>query len=226
MVPDDKFDEFVRVYNHDDVEYAELMRKYKSDNRFTDEFEKYSGVSALLTSSQRTYLCGNSDIEEKSADERSVRSRIRKRLTRSIFDLKILHNDAEPRDIQKAFDLKTNIFKSAAGAVGLIFDGILRAGVYSGQEITDKEPIRRLEHLVQSSLNALYTQRGKEVNKIDVSIDIEFGRDVDEISTGELDQLDQDELFLLYEKGQIGQQELISALDISRDGVPFNTDNN
>lgn len=69
------------------------------------------------------------------------------------------------------------------------------------------------ESLVESSLNALYTQRGKEVNKIDVSIDIEFGRDVDEISTGELDQLDQDELFLLYERGQIGQQELISALD-------------
>jgi hypothetical protein len=191
----------------------------ESDDRFidvTDHLEKYAGMSALLTPTQREYLWGRADIEEKSARERSVRSRIRKRLVRSIEDLGILHKHAEPRDIQKAFEFQRgmNIFRPAADAIALIFDGITRSNdIPSGKEATTEKSIEVFESLVESSLNALYTQRGKEVNKIDVSIDIEFGRDVDEISTGELDQLDQDELFLLYERGQIGQQELISALD-------------
>lgn len=197
------------------------------------EIGKYSDVSALLSSSQRAYLRSrrDSDIEEKSAHERSVRSRIRDRLAQSIEDLKLLQIRAESRDIRKAFQ-EPDLFNSVGGALGLIFNGVARASQHPSKEaIVDEESTAIFENFIEQGIRSFYLQAGKELQKVDVSIDVELGREIDGIS-GELAQLDQDELFLLYEGGQIGQQELISALDISREelhpmsGVTHNSDNN
>jgi|APHM01.1.fsa_nt_gi hypothetical protein len=180
-------------------------------------------ISALLSSSQRAYLASGEDsgIDEKSARERTVRSRIRKRLRRSIFDLGLLHATAESRDIRKAFD-NGEIFNSTTSAIALIFDGLARAAgsssdmSSSGEESTaehvDRKSIRMFEEYVEGGVEALYLQRGIELEDINVSIDIDLGREIDEIYAEELSQLDVDELTMLLQTGRITQEEYLSEL--------------
>jgi|APHM01.1.fsa_nt_gi hypothetical protein len=182
----------------------------------TEHFEKNLDVSAILTKSQFSYLVHpeHSDIERKSPQERTMRSRIRDRLMVGIQDLETIHKSAESRDIKKAFELTEGVdmFKPASETVGLIFNGMSRSSDFdTGQDATTERAITMFEQIVAKGLSALYTQRGKVVNEIKVSIDVKFGQEVDQISTEELDQLPLNKLNLLYENDRISEKEYITA---------------
>jgi hypothetical protein len=175
-------------------------------------------ISALLTVKQREYLRGESEIEEKSAQERSVRSRIRKRLIQTISDLSLLQTTLEPRDVEKAFDT-FDLFNWVSDALALIFDGLARASTRpSGTNADDEETIEMFEHFVEGSMERLYISRGVEVDNVEVTIDITFGRNIEEIADRDLVDIPFDDLTLLLESGKIGHKEYLSAVQ-QRDDV-------
>lgn len=55
----------------------------------------------LVSSKQRKYLIGESDIEPKSQRERQMRSEIRKRLRNALRDFEIVRNELPERDWNK-----------------------------------------------------------------------------------------------------------------------------
>jgi hypothetical protein len=55
------------------------------------------GGPGLLSSDQREYLIGNSDIEPQTANERNIRARIRKRLRNAILDFRVVRTAHSPK---------------------------------------------------------------------------------------------------------------------------------
>lgn len=184
-----------------------------------EDDENDDEISALLTPKQREYLQGNSNIEDKSAQERMVRSRIRNRLSMSMRDMVLLQKELEPRDVEKTFDLaETDHIRHA---IALMFRGAFRGSPRTiDAEVDDEETLRLIEDFVTMGLEGFYLSLGEQIanqgNPRDYTPDIEtiinvgFGEDVEltDISQRTLIEL-LDNKIDLYE---LSNEELIELL--------------
>lgn len=58
----------------------------------------------LLNERERRYLLGQSEIQPKSQPERDIRATIRERLTHAVYDLALLFDTLDDRDLNQVFD--------------------------------------------------------------------------------------------------------------------------
>lgn len=167
---------------------------------------------SLLTKKQREYLAGRTDIEPKSADERSIRSRIRTRLRHLIRDMSRVSNQAEVRDIDQAFE-QVDIVNLWRSSVALLlqrwakYESLHRTNEHS----PDKPSINRLEELIETGIVDSYRRRGQIVEEANISIEIKFGDKSDGIEYDELDELSQEEQMVLYESGKVSLSQIFEA---------------
>jgi hypothetical protein len=190
--------------------------------------------TALLTPAQRKYLRGNSDIEKKSSHERAVRARIRNRVRNSVFDLALLHNTIEDRDLKKAFtddnSGKTlgdwlHVLNHVSDSLALVFDGTALTSKYdytaTGEPPSD-EILAMLSDFIEPALESVYVKRGENVKQVDVDIDIEFGDSLSNISNEKLTSLSEETLHQLVQSGEISREQWIKALhDLYEDSDIF-----
>lgn len=159
---------------------------------------------SLLTRKQREYLAGQTNIESKSPDERSIRSRIRTRLKHLVRDMSRVMNGAEVRDIDQAFE-EEDIINAWKSALALLlqrwvkFESSLRVD----KDSPDKSLVDTLEDLIEGGITKAYKKRGQIIEEVNVDIDIEFGDKADEIEYDELEELSDEELSALYQSGRI-----------------------
>lgn len=165
------------------------------------------GMSALLTENQRKYLIGDAEIEEKSSQERAIRARIRDRLYQSIADLGLLHEHLEHRDVAKGFEDPNGVFISASvrdnidSALALLFEGAIEN---RGGDIEYVGPTQEtLEELIGDALKRMYISKGKSVDDVSVTVEVELGEPLDQIEERELEQLRTEQLRQLALSGRI-----------------------
>lgn len=160
--------------------------------------------SALLTNKQREYLLGVSDIEPKSAEDRAMRARIRNRVLAGVRDMRLLLYQLEDRDCGDAVWNKPTFEGVRSDAIGFL----LR--LFPDEELREfdrKEDIFEIE--LASALRSYYRRNGIEVEDIDVSIDVEFGREAEEVKTEDLGDLSEREIFFLMDSGELDLGELV-----------------
>lgn len=187
----------------------------EQDYAATSETNHLDRGSALLTRKQREYLLGMSDIEPKSAEERAIRNRLRKRLYNTLLDLEVLNGELEGRDLEKVFE-EPDLFNSIGHIFALFFDGVARASVHNhpseGYERPSDSVLEMYAGFVESGITNLYVQRGFDVEDISVSIELELGTNVGDIKNKELNSLSLDERILLFQSGDISREEFEKSL--------------
>lgn len=201
-------------------------------------------ISALLTPKQRDYLQtryrrrGNIPeeplIEPGSAEERTIRSRIRDRFARSLADFTILSNHLEYRDLKQVFERPY-----AWGAINNVLEVIITGDFEttppdefraSRSEYSDTEALEiRLERALEHYYN-IKVKQGKGTNdyrnggksiKIDVSINTSEGRTAKEIAAEierndkKLESITNEELDTLYEAGFIDRDEYMQLRGVN-----------
>lgn len=165
------------------------------------------GMSALLTENQRKYLTGESDIEDKSAQERAIRARIRNRLYQSVLDLGLLQQHLERRDLVKAFEdpsgtlISATIHDNIDSALGLLLEGTIENRGGDIEYVGQTEEI--LEDILEEALTIMYLARGQSVDRVSVSLDVHLGESLDEMAEEDLEQLRPEELRQLAITGRI-----------------------
>jgi len=189
------------------VEKDKPFRSKSLDDVYPDA-DPIPDTPSLLTKKQREYLTGQTDIKPKSADERSIRSRIRSRLKHLVGDMSRVANQAEVRDIDQAFEDEdiVNLWESSFALLlqrWVKYESSFRSNEYApDRSLTDS-----LEDLIETGIVKAYQRRGEIVEGVSVDIDIEFGNTADEIEYNELSELSPKELTVLYESGQISLDE-------------------
>lgn len=185
-----------------------------------------NNISSLLTPGQRAYLWGSSDIDSGSANERATRARIRNRLTQGIWDLAILQENLEARDVEQAFDSVD--FNDIAPAMALMLDGTTRVSEYehpsSDEQSSDDDIKNMFEQFYTNALRGMYINRGIVVERITVDIDIELGSNFDEVANDDLSELPKEQLAQLLGAGEINSDEFIEALETNKNNSSIEAD--
>lgn len=173
-------------------------------------------ISALLTPRQRDYLEGkDTEIEPGSAQERTVRSRIRERLSRSLADMYIINNGMENRDIEQVFG-RPYVWGSIDDVIEVLLNGIVEAGAHNfwvPKDDKEGNELEIFEDRIRSAVENHYENRGKMITDIDVSIDIKEETSVEELveqiqnEEATLDEVNHRQLDLLFANNYISKEE-------------------
>ncbi len=169
--------------------------------------------SSLLTPKQRDYLLDRSDIEPKSAEERAIRNRIRERLKIAIFDMGIVGDNIEQRDLERAFN-EPDLFNQLHKQLALILLGASLAGKYELPDNgTTDDLVAMYEDLYEDGLKTLHEQRGLYVENASVSIDIELGPSTDQLKENDYAEMSIDHLTLLLQNGEVTREEFAEIMN-------------
>jgi hypothetical protein len=179
-------------------------------------------VPGLLTETQRLYLHDKSDIESGTQHERTVRSRIRERVTNLFKDIEILSDGLEDRDI-------TQIYRQISEDHTISWDPYTRFGMIIGFLIRVYEDIPmyyerenidaskfedRMELVMSGAIQYALQAEGYHL-KLSCDIDIE-AQSVSEFDEN-LGTLNDSELFSLYKSEEITHEEYIEELENRRE---------
>lgn len=200
--------------------------------------EKISRGSGMLTDTQRQYLAGQLDVESGSQRERTIRSRMRKRVVNSLLDLAMLAQTAEERDIEQ-ISKDANLGVSTAGdIVGLILtlnsyispflknnDVDIGSGIkpspFVDQNSVDKmnidskqgeanAQISIIEDILANAIRMMFIHQGYRPQKYTADLKVELGERIDSLNEKDLKSVSDNELYLLYEANKIGKDEFYS----------------
>jgi hypothetical protein len=167
---------------------------------------------ALLTKDQREYLLGVSDIEPKTARERSMRQNIRRRVADGILDFTILLEHLEDRDRDEIFNDEVHAIDDRDEDLGGVPMGqVPSSGTdmigFVFQQIDSEYGF---ENKVEGAIErALYTA-GYDA-KIDVDITVELTESLDSIrdrlEEQGVDAVSHSELRTLLDAGELSEKE-------------------
>lgn len=192
----------------------------------------------MLTDTQRQYLAGQLDVESGSQRERTIRSRMRKRVVNSLLDLAMLAQTAEERDIEQ-ISKDANLGVSTAGdIVGLILtlnsyispflknnDVDIGSGIkpspFVDQNSVDKmnidskqgeanAQISIIEDILANAIRMMFIHQGYRPQKYTADLKVELGERIDSLNEKDLKSVSDNELYLLYEANKIGKDEFYS----------------
>lgn len=175
-------------------------------------------VPGLLTRTQRRYLNGKSDIESGTQHERTVRSRIRERVTNLFQDIEILSGGLEDRDINQ-------IHKQISGDSTIRWDPYTRFGMIIGFLIRVYEDIPmyyerenieadkfedRMELVTSGAIQYALQAEGYHLElSCDINIEAQSVSKLDE----NIGSLNESELFSLFMSDEITREEYMEELE-------------
>ena len=192
----------------------------------------------MLTDTQRDYLRGDLDVKSGSQRERTIRSRIRKRVTNSISDLLLLDRNIEERDLsQISKDFDPNHIQTGK-LVGFFLrcfhyitpylnqssdkndfentsmGGLDSKGRYAetDQEQSD-ELVSLFEMSISKSLSEVYRNAGYDAAEISVDIDIIIGQKLDSLAEQDPQSWSVGQLFKLHHSNKIENEVFYSEVE-------------
>jgi len=183
----------------------------------------------MLTDAQREYLQGELDVESGSQRERTIRSRIRKRVTNSIEDILLLDRNIEDRDlsqISKGYDLNYMDVGTLVGFFLRYFHYITPYLNQSSDKIdfedgryaeTDQEQSDELVRLftmsISKALSDVYRRAGYDIAEMSVDIDIKIGQELDSLAEQDPQTWNEDQLFKLHRSDKIESEVFYSEAE-------------
>lgn len=201
-----------------------------------EELEKFG--PGMLTDTQRHYLAGDLDVESGSQRERTIRSRIRERVTNTISDLIIFHRHAEMRDIEQiSKEVKLGTLE-AGEILGLLLrlnanispflkdndidpDSNIKPSPFVDQTAPDEmgletkqeeaeELLNLFEDIINPGIHQAFRKQGFDIKDFTVNMDITLGDDLDSLAEQDLESLDEKSLMLLHQEDKISKEAFYS----------------
>lgn len=210
---DSDLDGFDEYDPEEDVDLTEIVRE--ADEAPVPPARDKIDISALLTPRQRDYLQGkDTEIESGSAQERTTRSRIRERLSRSLADMYIVNKGMEDRDLKQVFQ-QPWVWGSVNHVLEVLLTGIAAESpdFWVPRESSEGNEIEILEDRIAIAVSNHYEDQGKMITDIDVSIDIQGETTVEELvkqiqnDDATLDDMNSRQVDLLYANDYINKEE-------------------
>jgi hypothetical protein len=193
--------------------------------------------SAALTEKQRQFLLNMEGIEEKSAEERALRARLRDRLSRSITDFALMHQAMESRDLEGAFE--EHLFKivsksdsrgiqntrevqfgsTGIDALAIMYESLTKLAASSEElgfvdNITDEQVSPLIEAWTELALQEVYFKENEGVKNIDISIDLSFEPSIDQLLKREPDNISIPQYERLLQAGEITQDQFYQFVSV------------
>ena len=172
--------------------------------------------SALLTDRQRKVLLGESDLGDRG--ERAARTRIRKRLRASIFDLHIIVSAlplddldralSEPEDYEFELGTQPPLINNIEALPALLYLYHREDEIASPNQTDGWRTALDVEEGIKTAL----TRMDITYNSIDVQIEVDRGPDLAEQSEGDLADLSRGQLGQLHRAGYIDDDEFANAV--------------
>jgi hypothetical protein len=182
----------------------------------------------MLTKAQREYLQGESDIEEGSQRERTIRSRIRGRLYNGISDISLALWRLEARDINQVRDMFSDDISGLHSATGRM----LMLNSLPAEEAISNDMAREIrigngavadygvnvlpsdvETFFQQSMKDFHIQGGSDdwkVRDVELSSTVAFDRSVPD--TGRMSTVELRDLITRYERDEISLVDFVERL--------------
>jgi len=161
----------------------------------------------MLTNSERRYYLTEHYIDEKSAEERAIRGKIRKHLRNSILDFSILVENMEERDIKNSLGkIDDRMDKQIVDTVGLLYRYQLICRHHDSPE--------SFEDNVEKAIKKAGLLSGSRL-EVSVDINVESEEDTDIVERFEqegAEDLEPEEFFRLREWDYITDAEFLQEL--------------
>lgn len=143
-------------------------------------------IRGILTQSDREYLRGERELTEGA--EYNTRRRIYRRLRSGVLDATLIFQRLPEGDIRKAFrvadDQGVGPSSIATARTNLLALLHLSGCLIEGQDVGTEGFGRQLEKGIERS----FGRQGREVKRVSVTIDVEIGDDIEDLSPADLAQ--------------------------------------
>lgn len=173
--------------------------------------------TSILTPDQRDWLRGErDDIEPGGASERMMKSRIRTRLRMGIVDCYLILRRLDPEDIQTALQVDRDDFilfdNGVKAAMGILFLSFLKRGEGRDQPELWRFAEDSFEERAKQGIRMALNQLGENVERVNVTVEIERGEDFGELDMDKLGQYSSDTLFQALNAGVITEEQFADAI--------------
>lgn len=181
-------------------------------NRAAFSLDRERGI---LTTADRRYLLGQSDIEPGTQAERDTRQRIRNRVYNSLLDFEILLQHMEPRDRQQVFEKRSDsdpehewaVLESVDATVGFLVLGLADLGQM------DREFAKHIENGIRRA----YAEREIVLDDVNCTVEVQEGEPYADLDQNDLNEIPITELQQLLTAKKISPEEFADAVKAKED---------